>query len=46
MTGLGMDCWAIGGPFWRSGTASGCGYVDDDSIQAIHHPTRVWALRS
>ena len=37
VTGFGLGCWAIGGPFWRNETASGWGNIDDDkSIQAIH----------
>lgn len=37
VSGMGMGCWAIGGPFWRNGTASGWGDVDDErSIRSIH----------
>lgn len=38
VSALGMGCWAIGGPFSRSGGAAmGWGDVDDDeSIRAIH----------
>jgi aryl-alcohol dehydrogenase-like predicted oxidoreductase len=37
VSGLGMGCWAIGGPFWSGDTPQGWGEVDDDqSIRAIH----------
>jgi aryl-alcohol dehydrogenase-like predicted oxidoreductase len=39
---IGLGCWAIGGPFWRTSNGErspmGWGEVDDDeSIRAIHH---------
>lgn len=37
VSGLGMGCWAIGGPAWRGDIPVGWGEVDDDeSIRAIH----------
>lgn len=37
VSALGMGCWAIGGPFWRSETPLGWGMVDDDeSTRALH----------
>ena len=37
ISAMGLGCWAIGGPFWRSGTPAGWGEVDDnESIAAIH----------
>lgn len=37
VSGLGMGCWAIGGPAWRDGTPIGWGDVDDaESVRAIH----------
>ncbi len=37
VSGLGMGCWAIGGPFWSGETPLGWGKVDDEeSIRAIH----------
>jgi len=37
VSGLGMGCWAIGGPFWRNGQPVGWGQVDDaESIHSIH----------
>ncbi|XID91702.1 aldo/keto reductase [Paenibacillaceae bacterium WGS1546] len=37
VSGLGMGCWAIGGPFTLDGLADGWGAVDDwQSIAAIH----------
>ncbi len=37
VSGLGMGCWAIGGPFWRGETPLGWGQVDDaESTRAIH----------
>ena len=37
VSALGMDCWAIGGPFWAGTTPNGWGEVDDEeSIRAIH----------
>ncbi len=36
VSGLGMGCWAIGGPFWNGPTPQGWGEVDDaESIRAI-----------
>ena len=36
VSGLGMGCWAIGGPFWRHGVPVGWGQVDDaESIRSI-----------
>lgn len=36
VSGIGLGCWAIGGPFWRGDTPVGWGEVDDDeSIRAI-----------
>ncbi len=36
VSGMGLGCWAIGGPFWRGDTPVGWGEVDDDeSIRAI-----------
>ena len=36
VSALGMGCWAIGGPFWRSGRPIGWGEVDDNqSIAAL-----------
>ncbi|MRR32681.1 aldo/keto reductase, partial [bacterium] len=29
VSGLGLGCWAIGGPFWRHGVPVGWGKVDD-----------------
>ncbi|NIS78689.1 MAG: aldo/keto reductase [Anaerolineales bacterium] len=37
ISGMGMGCWAIGGPFWDGETPLGWGEVDDDeSVRAIH----------
>lgn len=37
VSGLGMGCWAIGGPFWHNGRPVGWGQVDDaESIHSIH----------
>jgi aryl-alcohol dehydrogenase-like predicted oxidoreductase len=37
VSGLGIGCWAIGGPFWEDGRPLGWGAVDDDeSVQALH----------
>jgi len=37
VSGLGMGCWAIGGPAWRDGKPIGWGDVDDtESARAIH----------
>jgi len=37
VSGLGMGCWAIGGPAWRDGKPIGWGDVDDaESVRAIH----------
>lgn len=37
VSALGMGCWAIGGPFWRSETPLGWGMVDDgESTRALH----------
>jgi aryl-alcohol dehydrogenase-like predicted oxidoreductase len=37
VSGLGMGCWAIGGPAWRDGKPIGWGDVDDaESVAAIH----------
>jgi aryl-alcohol dehydrogenase-like predicted oxidoreductase len=37
VSGLGMGCWAIGGPAWRDGRPIGWGDVDDkESVRAIH----------
>jgi aryl-alcohol dehydrogenase-like predicted oxidoreductase len=37
VSGLGMGCWAIGGPAWRDGKPIGWGEVDDaESLRAIH----------
>jgi aryl-alcohol dehydrogenase-like predicted oxidoreductase len=37
VSGMGLGCWAIGGPFWLDGKADGWGDVDDDeSVRAIH----------
>ncbi len=37
ISGLGLGCWAIGGPFWKADHPVGWGQVDDDeSIRAIH----------
>lgn len=37
VSGLGMGCWAIGGPFWAGEAPLGWGEVDDnESIRAIH----------
>ncbi len=36
-SGLGLGCWAIGGPFWERGGFMGYGPVDDDqSLAALH----------
>lgn len=36
VSGLGMGCWAIGGPFWRGDQPVGWGDVDDnESLRAI-----------
>lgn len=36
VSGLGMGCWAIGGPFWNNGQPVGWGQVDDaESIRSI-----------
>ena len=36
VSGMGLGCWAIGGPFWRGDTPVGWGEVDDDeSIRAL-----------
>jgi aryl-alcohol dehydrogenase-like predicted oxidoreductase len=37
VSGMGLGCWAIGGPFFAGDTAVGWGEVDDDeSMRAIH----------
>jgi aryl-alcohol dehydrogenase-like predicted oxidoreductase len=37
VSGLGLGCWAIGGPAWRGESADGWGQVDDrESERAIH----------
>ncbi len=37
VSGLGLGCWAIGGPFWRGENPVGWGDVDDtESRRAIH----------
>ena len=37
VSGLGLGCWAIGGPFWSGSSPVGWGDVDDaESIRAIH----------
>ena len=37
VSGLGLGCWAIGGPFWKNGQPVGWGNVDDaESIHSIH----------
>jgi len=37
VSGLGMGCWAIGGPFWRGDIPVGWGEVDDaESLRAVH----------
>ena len=37
VSGLGLGCWAIGGPFWRGDNPVGWGEVDDaESRRAIH----------
>lgn len=37
VSGLGMGCWAIGGPAWREGRPIGWGDVDDkESVRAVH----------
>jgi aryl-alcohol dehydrogenase-like predicted oxidoreductase len=37
VSGIGMGCWAIGGPFYRDGEPCGWGEVDDEeSVRAIH----------
>ena len=37
VSGLGLGCWAIGGPFWRGENPVGWGEVDDaESRRAIH----------
>ena len=36
VSGLGMGCWAIGGPFWSGSQPLGWGEVDDDeSVRAV-----------
>ena len=36
VSGLGLGCWAIGGPFWRGDNPLGGGAVDDaESVRAI-----------
>ena len=36
VTGLGLGCWAIGGPFYRDGNPVGWGEVDDaESLRAL-----------
>jgi aryl-alcohol dehydrogenase-like predicted oxidoreductase len=36
VSGMGLGCWAIGGPFWRGDTPVGWGEVDDgESIRAL-----------
>jgi len=36
VSGMGLGCWAIGGPFWRGDIPVGWGEVDDDeSIRAL-----------
>jgi aryl-alcohol dehydrogenase-like predicted oxidoreductase len=36
VSGLGLGCWAIGGPFWRDGRPVGWGQVDDgESLRAL-----------
>lgn len=37
VSGMGLGCWAIGGPAWRGDRPIGWGQVDDsESIRAIH----------
>ncbi len=37
VSGLGLGCWAIGGPFWKNGQPVGWGKVEDnESIRSIH----------
>ena len=37
VSGLGLGCWAIGGPLWRGDQPAGWGQVDDaESIRAVH----------
>lgn len=37
ISGMGMGCWAIGGPFWADETPLGWGQVDDnESLRAIN----------
>jgi aryl-alcohol dehydrogenase-like predicted oxidoreductase len=37
VSGIGMGCWAIGGPFYRDGQPCGWGEVDDEeSVRAVH----------
>ena len=37
VSGVGMGCWAIGGPFWKNGQPVGWSSVEDEeSIRAIH----------
>ena len=37
VSGIGLGCWAIGGPFWKSGQPVGWSAVDDgESVKAIH----------
>ena len=36
VSALGMDCWAIGGPFWSGDSPVGWGKVDDEeSVHAV-----------
>jgi aryl-alcohol dehydrogenase-like predicted oxidoreductase len=36
VSGLGLGCWAIGGPFWKKGQPVGWGQVnDEESLRAI-----------
>lgn len=36
VSGMGLGCWAIGGPFWKKGQPVGWGQVDDaESIHSI-----------
>jgi aryl-alcohol dehydrogenase-like predicted oxidoreductase len=37
VSGIGLGCWAIGGPFWKNGQPVGWSVVDDgESVKAIH----------
>jgi len=32
VSGMGLGCWAIGGPFWRGDQPVGWGAVDDREV--------------